>query len=60
LKKKNDFLFKNRHLGRIHSVAEPAGAVAQWIRRRAPHSGSKFDPIALDPTRQEINPTRTR
>jgi hypothetical protein len=34
--------------------------MAQRIHGRAPRSGSKLDPIALDLTRLEINPTRTR
>jgi hypothetical protein len=49
--KEKNFLFKKRHLGRIHSAAQPAGAAAQRIRGRAPRSGSKPDPIAPDPTR---------
>jgi hypothetical protein len=31
-------------------TAQPAGATAQGTHGRAPCSGSKSDPIALDPT----------
>jgi hypothetical protein len=39
------------HRARAGYAAQPVGAAAQWIRRRAPRSGSKPDPIEPDPTR---------
>jgi hypothetical protein len=49
LKKKKNFLIEN-WLRAEFGVAQPAGAAAQRIHGHAPSSGSKPDPITLDPT----------